>query len=134
MSDLRLLICATLLNLGVAAIAGAGFARYALDSAPGIASVRLTEIVAEHMAGAARDGSGAEAAAAAARAWAGALEDALATVAERHGAVLLPIEAVAFGAPDLTVEVRTEIARLLNAPEAPVAARPDIPAQAEARR
>ena len=130
MSGLRLLICAGLISLGVAAVAGAGMARYALDSAPGIASVRLTEIVAEHMAGAARDGSGAEEAAAATRAWAGALEDGLAAVAERHNAVLLPIEAVAFGAPDLTAELRAEIAQRLSAPKAPEAR---IPAQAEAR-
>ena len=130
MSGLRLLICAALISLGVAAVAGAGMARYALDSAPGIASVRLTEIVAEHMAGAARDGSGAEEAAASTRAWAGALENALATVAERHNAVLLPIEAVAFGAPDLTAELRAEIAERLNAPKAPEAM---TPAQAEAR-
>ena len=130
MSGLRLLICAGLISLGVAAVAGAGIARYALDSAPGIASVRLTEIVAEHMAGAARDGSGAEETAAATRAWAGALEDALAAVAERHNAVLLPIEAVAFGAPDLTAELRAEIAQRLSAPKAPESM---IPAQAEAR-
>ena len=130
MSGLRLLICAGLISLGVAAVAGAGIARYALESAPGIASVRLTEIVAEHMAGAARGGSGAEEAAAATRAWAGALEDALSAVAERHNAVLLPIEAVAFGAPDLTAELRAEIARRLNAHEAPESR---TPAQAEAR-
>lgn len=130
MSGLRLLICAGLISLGVAAVAGAGMARYALDSAPGIASVRLTEIVAEHMAGAARDGSGAEEAAASTRAWAEALENALATVAERHNAVLLPNEAVAFGAPDLTAELRAEIAQRLNAAMAPEAM---IPAQAEAR-
>ncbi len=113
MSELRLLGCAVLLNLGVAAAVGAGIARHMVEAAPRIATVGLTELVAEHAAIAANAGGSAEATAAATRAWAQALEDALATVADRHGAVLLPIRGVAAGAPDLTAEVRAEIARAL---------------------
>ena len=113
MSELRLLGCAVLLNLGVAAAVGAGIARHMVEAVPRIATVGLTELVAEHAAVAANSGGSAEATAAATRAWAQALEDALATVADRHGAVLLPIRGVAAGAPDLTAELRAEIARAL---------------------
>ena len=113
MSELRLLGCAVLLNLGVAAVLGAGIARHMLETVPLIASVRLTELVAGHAAMAANAEGTEEETAAATRAWAQALEDALATVAEHHGAVLLPIRGVAAGAPDLTAEVRAEIARAL---------------------
>ena len=114
MSELRLLGCAVLLNLGVAAAVGAGIARHLVDAVPRIASVRLTELVAEHVESTANAGGTERETAAAARAWAQALEDALATVADRHGAVLLPIRGVAAGAPDLTAEVRAEIARTLS--------------------
>ena len=113
MSELRLLGCAVLLNLGVAAAVGAGIARHLVDAVPRIASVRLTELVAEHVESTANAGGTEQETAAAARAWAQALENALATVADGHGAVLLPIRGVAAGAPDLTAEVRAEIARTL---------------------
>ena len=116
MNELRLLLPAVLLAAGVSALVAAGFARLAADTAPGIASVRLAELVAEHAAEAARGSGGAEETAAATRAWALALEDALGTTAARHGAVLLPARAVAAGAPDLTLEVRAELVRVLAGP------------------
>ncbi|MXW21107.1 MAG: hypothetical protein F4Z95_09920 [Gammaproteobacteria bacterium] len=112
-SELRLLGCAVLLNLGVAAVLGAGIARYMVETIPRIATVALTELVAEHAEIAANAGGSPEETAAATRAWARALENALRQVAERHGAVLLPIRGVAAGAPDLTAEVRAEIAHAL---------------------
>ena len=113
MSELRLLGCAVLLNLGVGAVLGVGIARYMIEAVPRIATVGLTELVAEHAERAANtDGSAAETAALT-RAWARALEAALSEVAERHGAVLLPVRGVAAGAPDLTGEVRAEIAHVL---------------------
>ena len=113
MNDLRILASAVLLAVGVSALVATGFARHAADAAPGIAAVRLAELVAEHAADAARGNAGTEKTAAATRLWAHALEDALGRVAARHGTVLLPARAVAAGAPDLTVEVRAELARLL---------------------
>ena len=113
MNELRLLGCAVLLNLGVAAVVGAGIARHMVEEVPRIASVRLAALVAEHAETASRGDRGAEETAAATRAWARALEDALAQVAERHGAVLLPVRSVAAGAPDLTAEIRAEMARAL---------------------
>ena len=119
MSELRLLGCAVLLNLGVAAVLGAGIARHAVEAVPRIATVGLTELVAEHAERAANgDGSAGETASAT-RAWARALEDALATVAERHNSVLLPARGVAAGPPDLTAEVRAEIERSLARAPAP---------------
>jgi len=115
-NDLRLLLSGMLLAAGVSALVAAGFARHAADGAPGIASVRLAELVAEHAAEAARGHADTEETAAAARAWAHALEDALGRVAARHGAVLLPARAVAAGAPDLTREVRAELVRVLVGP------------------
>ena len=112
----------------MAAAVAAGVARIAGDGAPRIASVRLAELVAGHAAGAARKNASAEETATAARAWALALEDALARVAARHGAVLLPARAVAAGAPDLTAEVRAELApgaRARGAPPGPNAATAD---------
>ena len=113
MSELRLLGCAVLLNLGVAAVLGVGIARYMMEVIPRIATVGLTELVAEHAGRTANAEGSAGETAATTRAWAQALEDALRHVAERHGAVLLPIRGVAAGAPDLTAEVREEIARVL---------------------
>ena len=119
MSELRLLGCAVLLNLGVAAVLGVGIARHAVEAVPRIATVGLTELVAEHAERAANgDGSAGETAAAT-RAWARALAEALGTVAERHGAVLLPVRGVAAGASDLTAEVRAEIERALARGHAP---------------
>ena len=118
MNDLRILASAMLLAAGVAALVAAGLARIAHDDAPRIASVRLAELVAEHAAEAARGSAGAEGTAAATRLWAHALEDALGKTAARHGAVLLPARAVAAGAPDLTVEVRAELARSLASRDA----------------
>ena len=119
MSELRLLGCAVLLNLGVGAVLGVGIARHAVEAVPRIATVGLTELVAQHAERAANgDGSAGETAAAT-RAWARALEGALGTVAERHGAVLLPVRGVAAGAPDLTAEVRAEIERTLARGHAP---------------
>ena len=125
MSELRLLGCAVLLNLGVAAVLGVGIARHAVEAVPRIATVGLTELVAEHAERAANAGGRDGEAAAATRAWARALEDALGTVAERHNSVLLPARGVAAGAPDLTAEVRAEIERsLARAPAAAPEARP----------
>ena len=112
MNDLRILASAVLLAAGVSALVAAGLAHHAADAAPDIASVRLAELVAEHAAEAARGDAGAEGTAAATRLWAHTLEDALGRVALRHGAVLLPARAVAAGAPDLTGEVRAELARM----------------------
>ena len=114
MSELRLLGCAVLLNVGVAAVIGVGIARYMMETVPRIATVGLTELVAEHAERTANAEGSAGETAAMTRAWARALEDALRQVAERHGAVLLPIRGVAAGAPDLTAEVRAEIARALS--------------------
>ena len=116
MNDIRILASAVLLAAGVSALVAAGFARHVADAAPGIASVRLAELVAEHAAQAARGNAGAERTAATTRLWAHALEDALRKTAARHGAVLLPARAVAAGAPDLTVEVRAELVRVLAGP------------------
>ena len=57
--------------------------------------------------------------AAATRAWAVALESALARVALHRRAVLLPARAVAAGAPDLTAEVEAAMAQAMagGAPE-----------------
>ena len=81
--------------------------------APRIASVRLGEIAARYAVNAAGESSSAEAASADARAWAAALETALARVAERRRAVLLPARAVAAGAPDLTPDVEAALAAIL---------------------
>lgn len=77
-----------------------------LDGGPGIGTVRLEGLTAEFLAAAVQGADSPEQSAAAARAWGAALESALDTVAARHGIVLLPVEAVAAGAPDYTVEVR----------------------------
>ena len=55
---------------------------------------------------AAGENAAAAAVASDARAWGAALEAALARVAARHGAVLLPARAVAAGAPDMTARSR----------------------------
>ncbi len=118
-SELRVLACAVLLAAGVAAAVAAGIARYAprVPEPPRIASVRLAELVAGHAARAARDGALTEVSGAATRAWALALEGALARVSADHRAVLLPARAVAAGAPDLTAEVEAALVATLAAAE-----------------
>lgn len=115
MSELRVLLSAMLLAGGVAAAVAAGVVRITVDDGPRTVSVRLGELAAEHAADTARADGTAEEAAAAARAWAGALEAALDRVAAHHGAVLLPARAVAAGAPDVTAEVRAVLAAMLEA-------------------
>ena len=110
MNDLRVLVSAVLLAAGVAAAVAAGVARHAADRTPAIATVRLAELAAEHAARAVRSDATPEETAAASRAWALALQTALAQVAGAHGAVLLPARAVAAGAPDLTAEVEAAMA------------------------
>ena len=126
MSDVRVLLSAVLLAMGVSAAVSAGFMRYADDTGPRIVTVRLAELAADHVLQASAsarsmDGAGGTALvspeydAERTRTWAASLEIALDTVAERHGAVLLPARAVAAGAVDVTNEVRTEMTRLFQA-------------------
>ena len=77
------------------------------DRSPRIGRVRLDDLAAEYVGQASRMDASDEDVAASARAWAQDLELALYRVAERHGVVLLPAEAVAAGAPDYTGEVRS---------------------------
>lgn len=125
MSDVRVLLSAVLLAIGVSAAVSAGFMQYADDTGPRIVTVRLAELAADHVlqasgSGRSMDGSGGTALVSPeydlerTRAWAASLEMALDTVAGRHGAVLLPARAVAAGAVDVTGEVRTELARLIQ--------------------
>jgi len=100
---------ALLLAAGVAAAVAALSARMALERAPRIASVRLGELTADYMTKAAREHGDGDEAMEAARRWAARLEEALARIAARHHAVLLPARAVAAGAKDLTAEVRAAI-------------------------
>ena len=83
--------------------------RLAAPEAPRIASVRLGEMSAAYTTRAASSGATAEDI----RAWGVALETALDRVAATHGVVLLPVRAVAAGAPDLTPEVETALAAIL---------------------
>ena len=76
-----------------------------------IGTVRLNDLTAEFFAAAVQDADSPEASAQAARDWGTRLETALDEVAERHGVVLLPVEAVAAGAGDYTVEVRAAMRR-----------------------
>ena len=115
----RLLACAVLLNAGVSAVLAAGFSRQPADAPPRVASVRLAELVAGRVDSAARENPDAVSAARSARDWARALESALDGVSIRSGVVLLPAQSVAAGAPDLTAEVETELARILAAGEVP---------------
>ena len=107
------LASAVLLAGGVAAAVATAAVRLAPPEAPAIATVRLAELTAQFATRAAGNGGSAHGA----RAWATALERALDLVAEREGVVLVPARAVAAGAPDLTAEVETALARLLG--EAP---------------
>ena len=78
---------------------------------PRIGTVRLGNLTAEFYAGAVRNADSPEATAQAAREWGMQLESALDEVAARQGVVLLPVEAVAAGAGDYTVEVRAAMRR-----------------------
>ena len=103
-------LSAVLLSGAVAAAVSAAAIRFGEDRPLRVASVRLGEIATGYATQAAKTGESPYAA----RAWAAALESALATVAERHGAVLLPARAVAAGAPDVTPEVESVLAALLG--------------------
>ena len=123
MSDLRVLAAAVLLAAGVAAAVSAATIRFGGDPAPriapAIATVRLGQLAADYAVRAAGSGASAEASAARTRAWAAALENALAIVSRRHRAVLLPARAVAAGALDLTDEVEAALARTIAKIAAP---------------
>ena len=122
--DLPAAACTLVLAAAVAAAVAVAMVRLTQPDPPRIASVRLGELTARFALDVAgRDGSE-EATSAEARGWALALEQALRTVAERHGAVLLPARAVAAGAMDVTPEVEAALARALTPPEARAAAAP----------
>ena len=125
MSDLRVLAAAVLLAAGVAAAVAAATIRFGGDPLPRIATVRLGQMTADYAVRAAGSGASAEASAARTRAWAAALENALAAVSRRHRAVLLPARAVAAGAPDLTDEVEAALAAAMTKAGAP--AEPSAP-------
>ena len=121
-------VSAVLLAGAVAAAVSAAMLRFAPDDGPRIASVRLGEMTAAYAVKAAGENAAAAAVASDARAWGAALETALARVAARHGAVLLPARAVAAGAPDVTAEVEAALAGLL------ASSRSSDPGQPEAGR
>ena len=110
------MVSAVLLSGAMAAAVAAATLRYGMEPPPRIAAVRLAEMTSVWTTQAAAEGVSAEGV----RAWGAALEIALDRVARDHGVVLLPVRAVAAGAPDLTVEVEETLARLL----APVGERP----------
>ena len=110
---MTVVLSSALLAGGVAAVVSAAAVRLSTDDAPAVASVRLAELTAGYATRAAET----EASAEAVRAWGAALEVALALVAERRGAVLLPARAVAAGAPDATPEVEAAMARILGKAE-----------------
>ncbi len=109
MSELRVVLCATLLAGGVAAAVAAAVLRLGAPEAASIASVRLGEMTAAYTTRAAAEGG----TAGEVRAWGEALEAALDHVAERRGVVLLPARAVAAGAPDVTRHVEAVLAEFL---------------------
>ena len=74
--------------------------------APRIGTVRLDELAAEMIERTIQADESDHAIAEAARLWAMDLEHALDAVAQRHGVVLLSVEAVTAGAPDYTDRVR----------------------------
>ena len=94
---------------------------------PRIGTVRLNDLTAEFYAAAVRTADSPEATAQAARDWAMQLETALDEVAGRHGVVLLPVEAVAAGAGDYTVEVRTAMRWAVPGTAAPGSTEPHHP-------
>ena len=114
------LVSAALLAGGIAAAVAAAAVRFAPEEPPRIASVRLGELTAVY----ATEAAGRDAAPEDVRAWGTALERALAHVAERRGAVLLPARAVAAGAPDVTDEVRAALAAFLDEPARAAGAEP----------
>ncbi|MCY4481099.1 MAG: TrbI F-type domain-containing protein [Rhodospirillales bacterium] len=91
---------------------------------PRVGTVRLNDLTAEFYAGAVQNADSPEAAAQAARDWGMRLETALDLVARRHGVVLLPVEAVAAGAVDYTVDVRVAMRWAVPGPDAPGTAAP----------
>ena len=103
------MVSAVLLSGAVAAAVAAATLRYGVEPPVRIAGVRLAEITAAYTTRAAANGETAEDV----RAWGAALESALNRVAERHGVVLLPVRAVAAGAPDLTARVEAALAAIL---------------------
>lgn len=105
MSAFRLLAASALVAGGTAALVAALALRLAPEPPPPVARVHLEALVAAHVEAAARDGAAPEAT----RAFASALESALAGVAARHRVVLLPARAVAAGVPDLTGAVRAAL-------------------------
>ena len=109
------MLSAVLLAGAVAAAVAAATVRLGPNDSPRIASVRLGELAAAYAVKVAGEKMPAATAARDARAWGAALETALARVASRRRAVLLPARAVAAGAPDLTVEVEAVLAGLLAA-------------------
>ena len=128
-TDWSTVACTLVLAAAVAAAVTVAMVRLTQPDPPRIASVRLGELTARFALDVAGDDSSTDAAAAEARRWATALEQALRTVAERHEAVLLPARAVAAGALDLTAEVEGALARSLQqsvprAVDVPAGARP----------
>ena len=118
------LLATLLLAAAVSSAVAVAMVRLTQPDPPRIASVRLAELTARFALDVAGDARSEEAAAVEARRWALALQHALHAVAERHRAVLLPAQAVAEGAPDLTPEVEAALARALEQPEAEVAPAP----------
>ena len=127
MSDLRVLAAAVLLAAGVAAAVSAAMIRFGGDPAPRIATVRLGQLTADYAVRAAGSGASAEASTVRTRAWAAALENALAAVARRHRVVLLPARAVAAGAPDYTAEIEAALARTMAKASAPAEPAAPVP-------
>jgi hypothetical protein len=127
--DVPAILATLVLAAAVASAVAVAMVRLTQPDPPRIASVRLAELTARFALDTAGDGGSGEAAAAEARRWGAALQQALREIAERHGAVLLPARAVAEGAPDLTAEVEAALARALEEPAtedaaAPAAVRP----------
>ena len=114
--DLPALLATLVLAAAVASAVAVAMVRLTQPDPPRIASVRLGELTAKFALDVAAAEGSEETAAAEARRWALALQDALSTVADRHRAVLLPVRAVAAGAVDLTPEVEAALARLLESP------------------
>ena len=104
-SGFKWLAASALVAGGTAAAVAALALRLAPEAPPPVARVHLEALVAGHVEAATREG----ASPAATRAFALALESALAGVAARHRVVLLPARAVAAGAPDLTPAVRAAL-------------------------
>ena len=102
---------AVLVSCAVTAVVSVAMLRLAApEQPPRLAVVRLAEITAAWTTRAAEDGASVEDA----RAWGAALEAALDRVAERHRLVLLPVRAVAAGAPDVTALVEGTLAAILS--------------------